>query len=72
MNKKIITLILIISLVAIGLVCLHVDDNNKPKETESILYDTDEELTSVEIAYLGRPVWSDVLTIDFAKNINIF
>ena len=69
MNKKSIVLIVLISLVAIGLVYLHVADNNKPKETESVSYDTDEELTSVEIFYTGRPACSDIININFKDSV---
>ena len=67
MNKKIIILTLLITLVAIGLVYLHIYDNSAPKETESVSYDLNEELVSAEITYGGRPKWWDVMTIDFAK-----
>ena len=67
MNKKSIILILLVAIVVIGVVCLHVYDNNKPKEAESTSYDINEELVSVEITYGGRPKYWDVLTIDFVK-----
>ena len=63
--KKAIIITLLIFIVAIGVVCLNIDDNNEPKETESVSYDTDEELTSIEIFYTGRPVCWDIMNINF-------
>lgn len=66
MNRELIILVALLSLLII--VALSIDiENNENKETESMLYEIDEELTSVEIFYMGRPKYSDKLVINFTE-----
>ena len=56
--------LMIIVLIAICCSILFVKKAIEPSETESVSYDINEELTSIEIVYGGRPEW-DNLVINF-------